>query len=170
MYRDFTTLEGDAATTSATTAAMQEFAVVHYAGHAVFNDERPERSMLALARDSAGGPIGLAAEAIARLDLSNVRLVVLSACETIRGRAASTGGFTGLAAAFRNAGADGVVGSLWRVDDQSTTALMADFHREYVALGDPSAALRAAQLHYLKSAMGARASPFAWAAFRYVGT
>ena len=126
--------------------------------------------MLALARDSAGGPIGLAAEAIARLDLGNVRLVVLSACETIRGRSTATGGFTGLAAAFRNAGADGVVGSLWRVDDESTAALMADFHRAYLASGDPTTALRAAQLRYLKAAMGARASPFAWAAFRYVGT
>jgi CHAT domain-containing protein len=170
LYRDHATLAGDKATTSAATAAIRKSAVVHYAGHAVFNDERPERSMLALARDSAGGPIGLAAEAIARLDLGNVRLVVLSACESIRGRSTATGGFTGLAAAFRNAGADGVVGSLWRVDDESTAALMADFHREYVALGDPTAALRAAQLQYLKTAMGARASPFAWAAFRYVGT
>jgi CHAT domain-containing protein len=146
--------------------ALGTAAVVHYAGHALFDDARPERSALVLA---GGATDALTAARVGALDLRHVRLVVLSACQTLRARDGRAGGFAGFSRALLAAGAGGVVGSLWRVDDARTRALMAAFHQAYRASGDGPGALRAAQLRLLHSADPALRSPAAWAGFRYAG-
>jgi CHAT domain-containing protein/tetratricopeptide (TPR) repeat protein len=148
-------------------AALLRVGVVHYAGHAVFDEGRPERSYLVLA--SGGGPPRLRAAEVAEMDLRGLRLVVLSACETLRGEGRRSGGFQGLAGAFLAAGAGGVAGSLWRVDDRRTRVLMVAFHREYRVSGNGAQALRAAQIQMLRSPDAELRSPSAWAGFRYAG-
>jgi CHAT domain-containing protein len=168
-YPDARVLAGAAATGPAFAAAFGRAAVVHFAGHAIFDDEQPERSALLLAPDGNGSGDGLTAAEVERLDLRGVRLVVLSACQTLRSRAGRSGGFAGLSGALLAAGADGVVGSLWRVDDELTRALMVEFHREFRRSDDGAAALRAAQLRLLRAPDPAQRSPAAWAGFRYAG-
>ncbi|HEX7241214.1 MAG TPA: CHAT domain-containing protein, partial [Longimicrobiaceae bacterium] len=162
-------LSGSGATAGAVRAGLVRAGVVHYAGHAVFDDARPERSYLVLAPDGAGAGRLTAAE-LAKLDLRGSRLVVLSACQTVRSGEGRGGGFAGLAGSLLAAGAGGVVGSLWRVEDQRTRALMAELHREYRATGSGPGALRAAQLSLLRSKDPVLRSPAAWAGFRYVGS
>jgi len=150
-------------------AALAGASVVHYAGHAVFDDERPERSYLLL----AGAPdrtATLPASEIAQMDLRHIALVVLSACETVRTGRGRAAGFSGLAGAFLAAGAGGAVGTLWEVDDGSTRRLMATFHAAYRVSHDASQALRAAQVTLLRSGDARLSSPSAWAAFRYTGS
>ncbi len=171
QYADTALLAGPAATRTAFEAALHQAGIVHYAGHAVFDDERPEQSLLVLAAGSdAAASARITAAELERLDLGSIRLVVLSACETIRSRCGRSGGFAGLASAFLAAGAGGVVGSLWRVDDHLTQELMREFHRAYGRSGDGAGALRAAQLRLLGSSDPALDSPAAWAGFRYAGT
>ena len=89
----------------------------------------------------------LTAEAIAGLDLSGLELVVLSACETGLGLVGGGEGVFGLQRAFHLAGAQNVVASLWKVDDQATSALMAIFYDRLWKQGKPPIeALREAQL------------------------
>jgi CHAT domain-containing protein len=166
LYRDHTTLVGAAAGRAAVTAALQRAAILHYAGHAVFDEDRPERSYLVLA---GGAAAHLSATDIALLPLGNVRLVALSACQTVGAQRDAVGGLAGLAGAFRAAGVGGVVGSAWRVDDALTRPLMVEFHRSYAASGNGPAALRDAQLRLLRSPTAALRAPAAWASFRYVG-
>jgi CHAT domain-containing protein len=151
-------------------AALRQAGLVHYAGHAVFDDERPERSYLLLAPTRGDSTAGtLQAGDIAEMDLRHLSLVVLAACQTVRTGPGRAAGFSGLAGAFLAAGAGGAVGSLWQVEDRLTRPLMIEFHRAYRAAPDGASALRAAQLRLLRSGDPALHSPAAWAGFRYAG-
>jgi CHAT domain-containing protein len=153
------------------TRALRSAAVVHFAGHAVFDDDRPERSRLVLGPDpQVADSASLTAEQILNLQLGHLRLVVLAGCETLRARVGRGGGFAGLSAAFLAAGAGGVVGTLWQVDDIATRSLMVEFHRAYRSSGNAASALRAAQVRMLRSSDLALRSPAAWAGFRYAGS
>jgi CHAT domain-containing protein len=151
-------LHGHTADRATLLSALNQTELFHFAGHAVFDDARPERSVLAVA------PRGLTASEIAGLRLPTLRLVVLSACETDRSPSGAGAGFLGLAESFLAAGAGGVVGSLWRVDDSATAAFMEAYYRELaVDWNDPAGALARTQRSMAKE------SPAAWAAFRYAG-
>jgi CHAT domain-containing protein len=155
---------------SAVRAALRQAGLVHYAGHAVFDDGRPERSYLLLAPTPGNAAAAtLAAEEIAQMDLRHLSLVVLAACQTVRTGPGRAAGFSGLAGAFLAAGARGAVGSLWEVDDRLSHLLMVELHRAYRGDPDGATALRTAQLRLLRSSDPALRSPAAWAGFRYAG-
>jgi CHAT domain-containing protein len=95
------------------------------------------------------GPDGgiLTGLVVVDLRLENLRLCVLSACETGLGDLTEGEGVIGLQRAFHVAGCPNVIGSLWTVDDAATAALMAQFYHELrVNKQSPLEALRAAQL------------------------
>lgn len=94
-------------------------------------------------------PIGqedgvLTAQEISLLDLRDVDLVVLSACETALGQMGGDGVF-GLQRGFKKAGAHSLLMSLWKVDDQATRQLMTDFYRYWLGGKTKREALRMAQ-------------------------
>ena len=74
------------------------------------------------------------------LDL-NARLVVLSACETGRGRLSSGDELVGLQRAFLYAGTPAAITTLWKVDDRASYLLMREFYERLTAVG-PAEALR----------------------------
>lgn len=170
LYADARLVDGADADAAAIGRAFRRGGIAHFAGHAVFDDARPERSFLVAAPGGESGAARITAAEIERMDLGGLRLVVLSACQTARAQAGRSGGFAGLAGAFLAAGAGGVVGSLWRVDDASTRTLMERFHAAYRDSGDAAGALRQAQLQMLGSTDPALRSPAAWAGFRYAGS
>ena len=124
--------------------------------------------------DAIGIPYGsdglLTGEELCDLDLRNVELVVLSACETGLGQITDNEGTFGLHKALSRAGVEASIGSLWKVSDDATTQLMIEFYRNLLQRNDSVAdALRKAQLRLLKENQGGGASafsaPFFWAAF-----
>lgn len=102
----------------------------------------------------------LRADEIAKLDLSGCRLVVLSACQTGLGEYNSEGVY-GLQRAFKLAGAQSVLMSLWSVDDKATQELMTEFYNGLISGKEPDDALVTAQ--YSLRVKGY--SPDKWAAF-----
>jgi CHAT domain-containing protein len=116
----------------------------HFATHGTFSWMNAADSALMLAADDR-----LTIRTILdRSDLGHPRLVILSACETgVFDFRRTPDEFIGLPVAFLQAGASGVIGSLWPVDDVSTALIMMKFYELYLAKGAPPAtALRHAQL------------------------
>ncbi len=77
----------------------------------------------------------LTAQEIKDLDLSKTQMVVLSACETGLGDI-NTDGVFGLQRAFKSAGVQTIVMSLWKVSDNATSLLMTEFYKGLLASGD----------------------------------
>jgi CHAT domain-containing protein len=121
--------------------------------------------------DGGSGDDGLLTAAEASwLNLKGVRLAVLSACETGRGTVAAGEGTLGLVRGFRLAGAEHVVASLWKVDDDATALLMERFYEGYLDRKlEPAAALREAAIavrdHADADGKRRYAKPRYWAAF-----
>ena len=70
----------------------------------------------------------LTALEVGEMDLHNVQLATLSACETGLGQTAGGEGLLGLQRAFQTAGAKAVVAGLWKVPDKATELLMSRFY------------------------------------------
>jgi CHAT domain-containing protein len=105
----------------------------------------------------------LDADDVSHLDL-NADLVVLSACESGRGRIYNGEGVRGLTAAFLRAGSRAVVCSLWKVDDDETARFMEAFYSHVKSGARPAEALRA-----IRRAVARYKAPADWAAFVLVG-
>lgn len=96
-----------------------------------------------------------------------IELLVLSACETVKGDDRAALGLAGIAV---RAGARSTVATLWTVEDQSTARLMVDFYQELAnpqQKANKAQALRTAQLNILTQ--DRTRHPFYWAPFVLVG-
>ncbi|WP_370643925.1 CHAT domain-containing protein [Myxococcus sp. RHSTA-1-4] len=102
---------------------------------------------------------------LAGLDLWGTQLVVLSACDTGRGDVKHGQGVYGLRRALVIAGAETVVMSLWKVNDDSTRLLMEDYYRHLLAGGGRAEALRDA----MRTLRESRPHPHYWAPFIALG-
>lgn len=86
----------------------------------------------------------LTAKELAGLDLRGLDLVVLSACQTGLGEITGDGVF-GLQHGFKKAGANTLLMSLWKVDDNATQLLMTQFYKNLLAGKSKFESLREAQ-------------------------
>jgi CHAT domain-containing protein/tetratricopeptide (TPR) repeat protein len=160
---------GTAADVDAVARSLQTAGVFHFAGHAVVDSRRPLSSYLVLASDAKTATTGaLTAADIQKIRMPGLELVVLSACETVRPAVGSNFSMNGLALGFLAAGAKGIVGSLWRVDDESARTLMVAFHKAFDASGDAAAALREAQLEMIAPSRRRSRNPADWSGFQYL--
>lgn len=131
--------------------------ILHIATHGEFVPGRQDDSYLAL-----GTGERLAIPKIENLqDLSDVHLVVLSACETALGETQQQSGIEipGISFYFLRNGAKAAIASLWKVNDPSTTQLMQQFYRNLATETTSmtkAQALRQAQLSLLGGQIGTR--------------
>lgn len=107
----------------------------------------------------------LTAYEIMNLSLSNLKLVVLSACETGLGEVSSGEGIYGLQRAFFVGGVETLVMSLWKVDDAATRDLMIEFYKEYLKSGNRKESFTTAQKKLKKKYK----DPIYWGAFVMIG-
>ncbi|MCD8291647.1 MAG: CHAT domain-containing protein, partial [Prevotella sp.] len=106
----------------------------------------------------------LTAKEISVLDLRGLDLVVLSACETGLGEITGDGVF-GLQRGFKKAGAQTLMMSLWKVDDDATQMLMSQFYSNLAKGENKFEALKEAQQYGRTTDNGKYSDPRYWAAF-----
>jgi len=170
-----TVFTGAAAQEAAVKRELPRYDIVHLATHGIFDDTSPLYSQIVLAEPKAGADEDGLLEAWEIMQMKlKADLVVLSACQTARGRVGRGEGVIGMSWALLVAGCPTTVVSQWNVESRSTANLMVAFHR---GLGRPSGgergrlskaeALRQAELQLLRNPTYAH--PFYWAAFSVVG-
>ncbi len=155
-----TALTRAAATESSVHQQAGETGILHLAAHGHYNPVAPLNSLIALAPDEAHDG-WLTAGEVYGLNLHQVDLVVLSACQTQLGDLSAGDELVGLTRAFFYASTPTVVASLWTVDDQTTALLMERFYTHLRAGMSKAAALRQAQLDLRVD----YPNPYYWAAF-----
>lgn len=143
--------------------ALTSYRVLHFATHALVDQESADRTVLAFAAGNGeDGFVGIGDVVKLQLDAD---LVVLSACQTAAGVVIQGEGVEGLTMPFLRAGARSVVASRWRIGDDRTRDLMVRLYRGLARGATVGEALRDARLEAWKG--GAPASQ--WAAFTLVG-
>ncbi|HZS07890.1 MAG TPA: CHAT domain-containing protein [Blastocatellia bacterium] len=154
---------------SVKTEPLTRYRYVHFATHALIDEEYPARSMIVLSAAADSKEDGaLQMSEVMRLRL-NADLVTLSACRTGLGRLLNGEGIIGLTRAFLYAGAESVVVSLWNVNDIATATLMKGFYKNLRRGLARDEALRQAKLELIRGRQQAWHHPYYWAAFVLVG-
>ncbi len=126
-----------------------KYNLIHLATHAIVNDNNPDYSYLVFSNSTKNNNL-LYVKDLYNYHL-NADLVTLSACETGIGKLQKGEGMLSLSRAFNYAGATSLVTTLWKIDDESTSTIIADFYK-YLKKGlTKSDALREAKLNYLKN-------------------
>jgi CHAT domain-containing protein len=161
-------LIGNETTKTAILPQLSQARIIHLATHGLLDDFKGLGipGAIALAPSGNGEPNDGLLTASEILDLKlNAELVVLSACDTGRGRITGDG-VIGLSRSLITAGVPSVIVSLWSVPDAPTAELMTEFYRNWRDRKlDKAQALRQAMLTTMKQ----HPNPKDWAAFTLIG-
>ncbi|OKH18448.1 CHAT domain-containing protein [[Limnothrix rosea] IAM M-220] len=155
-----------------TVPLMDNFNIVHFATHAAFVPGEPKDSFILMGN---GDRITLE-EVQNSWFLTNVELIVLSACQTAVGGEMGNGEeILGFGYLMQDAGAKAAIASLWSVSDGGTQALMNDFYSRLLSGSSKSEALRQAQIAMIRGELEIDDSipntshPYYWSPFILIG-
>jgi len=165
---------GSAAREDTVKAEMGKYRVLHFATHGVFDDRNPLYSYIVLASGGDSNEDGLLeAWELMKMDLK-AEMVVLSACDTARGRVGAGEGMIGMTWALFVAGVPTTIASQWQVPSESTTKLMLGFHKNLVSGGSRDRKISKAEawrqaVLVMMNDPRYRTKPYYWAGFVVVG-
>jgi CHAT domain-containing protein len=145
----------------------QSYQFVHIATHGIVNFQNAKLSALVCSDNTNKGENSLFFANEIQMQDIQADLVVLSSCESGIGQLIVGEGLLALNRSFIYAGANNVLFSLWKVNDEYTSELMIDFYESYFETQSYSAALRQAKLKMLENPI--TANPRYWAAFVLIG-
>lgn len=165
----FTGAQADESSFRALAPAYQ---ALHFATHGVLDNRHPLYSYLLLAKTSEDDDGLLEAREIMNLNL-RADLVVLSACETARGRIGAGEGVVGMSWAFFAAGCRTMVATQWEINSAGAAELMVKFYQRLLpATGrertSKAEALRQAAIELMQDRR--HRHPSYWAGFIMVGS
>jgi CHAT domain-containing protein/tetratricopeptide (TPR) repeat protein len=157
---------GDAAERTFKSLDLDAYQLIHLACHAFSGDGRPLRSSLLLSPDPDNQDDGFLQVSEMYGLRTKADLVVLSGCQTGRGKIVENGGNLGLPRAFLFVGARSVLATLWPISDESGSVFMRYFYDAYFRSEGKAKALQAAKAAMRKTKF---AHPFFWASYVLTG-
>ena len=156
----------DEANKSNFSANAPQSRLVHIAAHATVDTLDPLHSKVLLA-DENGQPNYLEARDVIGMDLGNVAMIALSACESGLGRVENGDEVLGFTRSFLSAGTSTLLASLWPVSDAATETLMTTLYADLAKGEQVQDAMRDAQRAVM--ADPETSHPFYWAPFNLIG-
>ena len=145
---------------------LGSFRVLHFATHARLDVHDPQLSSIVLSSKRAD--VGRIDSSLSLREIIGLGLhadaVVLSACEGSLGKEYRGQLSFGLSEAFLLAGANNVLGTLWKVSDTATDRYMQRYYENYMRLGLSSVAAAQAAARVMMSDPK-YSHPFYWAGF-----
>jgi CHAT domain-containing protein/Tfp pilus assembly protein PilF len=145
---------------------LEAYRLIHLACHA-FSDERyPLRSSLVFSPGGDGEEDGFLQVSEMYRIRTNADLVVLSACQTGRGKIVRNEGILGLPRIFFYMGARSVVSTLWPIQDKAGALFMRYFYDSYYRGEGKAEALQTAKKKMIGSKYG---HPYYWGAYTLTG-
>ncbi len=148
------------------TSAAPKARLVHVAAHAMADTLDPLHSKVLLA-DEDGKPNYLEAKDVIGMDLGNVAMLALSACESGLGRVDNGDEVLGFTRSFLSAGTSTLLASLWPVSDAATEKLMTTLYADLAKGVVVQDAMRDAQRAVMADPQTSH--PFYWAPFNLIG-
>lgn len=159
----------DQATEDKAKEALAKYSYVHFATHGVLDYEKPENSYLLFAKGAGENNEGkLSIAEINGIKKPTSSLVVLSACETAVSKEEVKGFYISPTNAFLTNRVDAVIGSLWKVPDETTNLLLQEFYNNIEKKG----MTKVEALRYAQAAVSENpkfSHPFFWSAFVLYG-
>lgn len=146
--------------------------IVHFAGHTIINDSIPELSGMFFSGQANMNESNevLYLDEMFNLDM-NTRLAILSGCETGYGRLLKGEGLSSIGRAFKYAGCNDLVMTLWKINDHSASIIIKRFCTNLRRGVPTAAALRRAKIECLNNTGDGRPpNPFYWSAFIMIGS
>jgi CHAT domain-containing protein len=142
--------------------SLHDFKIIHFATHGLLDERAAMKSALVLSLDEDPREDGFFQAREIWHSRFNAELIVLSACQTGKGKLERGEGVSGLARAFLHAGARCVLATLWNVNDKATSEFMGYFY-EYLMQGKSQD--DALQLTKIRMMTSRYDHPFYWAGF-----
>lgn len=143
---------------------MSDFRIIHIASHAFSDEDSPLQSAFMLRPDNEEDGFLQVLELL-KMRLS-ADLVVLSACETGRGKNVLNEGVLGLPRVFFYMGARSVVSTLWPVSDKASLEFMKEF---YTLLAQGKTKSQSLSLAKDSLRKGKYTHPYYWASYILTG-
>lgn len=152
-------------------ALAENYNIIHFAGHAIMDEQSPLYSQLVFAEDKTKKQNSeLYAYELYKQKFNQTKLVVLAACKTANGRSLNNEGIANLARPFLAAGVPRVIASLWNANDRASAELFIRFHQNLIKTSDATKALQEAQLELINHSDSSFHSPQMWAVFVLLGS
>ncbi len=160
LFHNAVLIHGHEVTRAEVLAQLRDARLLHFAGHAYAGFNRVGLVL---------GPASLlSSHDIAALGLHNLKLAVLSACDTANGDEGTSADGNSLARTLVAAGVPNVIASRWRVDSNVTRQLMRVFYENLTSGKTPAESLRAARAAI--RSIPTYQHPYYWASFAVFGT
>jgi CHAT domain-containing protein len=137
--------------------------ILHIATHGYFNPDYPEVVGLITSAPEHLHEQGFLSLSELLSQPSYNDLVVISGCDTQRGKYYKGSGMRSMTRGFLTQGAGSVIGTLWPVDDIATAKFMSIFYAKLKITGNSAQALQQAQITF--SQLGRYRNPLNWAGF-----
>jgi len=145
---------------------LEDFRIIHFATHGFLDQNVPARSSIVFTLDEDPQEDGFFQVREIYETKLNADMVVLSACNTGKGKLVRGEGILGLYRAFLIAGARSVVMSLWSINDKVTSIFMKHFYKLMLKGRTKVDALRLTKIKMIRSKFN---HPSYWAPFILTG-